>query len=90
MTIATLIKLLAIRIVASSVFGFSRSFKILFETELFSLVNDSFCVLDMLNKATSDPDNNAERAIIKNITNRIHPACNVKGKKIELLLVVKR
>ena len=42
MTIATLIKLLAIRIVASSVFGFSRSFKILFETELFSFDNVSF------------------------------------------------
>ena len=86
----TLMKLLAIKIVASSVFGFSRSFKIMFETELFSLANDSFCLLEMLNKATSDPDNNAERAIIKSITNKIHPVCNVKGKKIEMLFVVRR
>jgi len=87
MTIATLIKLLAIRIVASSVFGFSRSFKILFETELFSFDNVSFWMLEILNKATSDPESNAERAIIKNITNRIHPVSSVKGKKIELLFV---
>jgi len=87
MTIATLIKLLAIRIVASSVFGFSRSFKILFETELFSFDNVSFWMLEILNKATSDPESNAERAIIKNIANRMHPVSNVKGKKIELLFV---
>lgn len=87
MTIATLIKLLAIRIVASSVFGFSRSFKILFETELFSFDNVSFWMLEILNKATSDPESNAERAIIKNIANRMHTVSNVKGKKIELLFV---
>ena len=87
MTIATLIKLLAIRIVASSVFGFSRSFKILFETELFSFDNVSFWMLEILNKATSDPESNAERAIIKNIANRMHPVSSVKGKKIELLFV---
>ena len=89
-TIPTLMKLLAIRMVASSVFGFSRSFKILFETELFSLANVSFWVLDILNKATSDPERSAERAINKNITNKMHPVCNVNGKKIELLFVIKR
>jgi len=44
-------------------------------------------MLEMLNKATSDPESNAERAIIKNIANRMHPVSSVKGKKIELLFV---
>ena len=89
-TIATFMKLLAIKIVARRVFGFSRSFKILFDTEEFSSNKFSFWELVRPKRATSEPESKAEIPTIKSITSKIIPICKLKGKKIELLFAIRR
>lgn len=71
-TMPTLIKLLAIKIVAKSFFGFSSNVKIIFELRLFFSSRYFFSEGLIEKKATSDPDTKAEQ-ISKKMIAMIEP-----------------
>ena len=80
-TIATLMKLLAINIVASSFLGLDNKFNILFPLVEFSFSRFSFSETDNEKKATSEPDINADEITSVNINTKVSPNSKEKGWK---------
>ena len=87
---ATLIKLLAMRIVAKSFFGFSKSWIILRLLILLDSERSFLLATDSEKKATSDPEIIPDKKTRIVIKIRLNPKSNVSGLKMLRKLYSKR